>query len=188
MRHVTSMLIFVPRGRGNNEDNKQQTYVNTSTASFPPTRQMAEYDRSGTCRSASWRTTATRLLRNSTRSQSATPTEIELTGLCITFQQCQSDQLLGLHNIGVIRDFFLDPKRQIQKRLMLMSVACSSFGRYSSVEHHSRYSSSLLVNFICDLSEHATRYIHDERYARSQAPADCLSTNPVFSIEEAKFI
>lgn len=89
--------------------------------------------------------------------------EIELTGLCITFQQCQSDQLLGLHNIGVIRDFSLDPKRQIQKRLMLMSVACSSFGCYSSVEHHSRYSSSLLVDFICDLSEHATRYIHDER-------------------------
>ena len=115
MRHVTSMLIFVPRSRGNNEDNKQQTYVNTSTASFPPTRQMAEYDRSGTCRSASWRTTATRLLRNSTRSQSATPTEIELTGLCITFQQCQSDQLLGLHNIGVIRDFFFGPQASNSK-------------------------------------------------------------------------
>jgi hypothetical protein len=114
------------------------------------------------CYSRSWLASARRLLRSLT-SQSATPTASELSDLHITIQQDESDWLFGLHNIVVIREFLLDPKRDIQQRLGLVTDAWPS---RSPLEYHSEYTSTLLVNFIRDLSEHAMRPIHGKRYVR----------------------
>jgi hypothetical protein len=142
---------------------------------------MSGNDLSQVCHSNSWHSSARRLLRNLTFSPSATPTQTELHDLQATVQQYESDRLFGLHNIEVIRDFILGPKHQIQARLRLMALGCPSS---YSVEYHTRYTSALLVRFIHELSEHATRYLHDKRYVRSEPVLRCKPTDAVLCVKE----
>lgn len=108
----------------------------------------------------SWLATARRLLRNWTRSQAATLIETELSDLHIALREGQRDHLLGLHNIGVIRNFILDPKREVPAQLALAAIVYPSC---APVEYHTRRSSSLLLGFVFDLSKHATTCLHEKR-------------------------
>ena len=145
---------------------------------------MSGNDPRQACHSKSWHSSARRLLRNLLASPSTTPTKTELCDLQVTVQQYESDRLLGLHNIEIIRDFILAPKHQIQARLKLMILGCPSS---YAVEYHTRYTSSLLVRFICELSEYATRYLHDKRYVRSELALRCKPTDAVLCTKEASF-
>ena len=145
---------------------------------------MSGNDPRQACHSKSWHSSARRLLRNLLASPSTTPTKTELCDLQVTVQQYESDRLLGLHNIEIIRDFILAPKHQIQARLKLMILGCPSS---YAVEYHTRYTSSLLVRFICELSEYATRYLHDKRYVLSELALRCKPTDAVLCTKEASF-
>ncbi|KAF4628437.1 hypothetical protein G7Y89_g9718 [Cudoniella acicularis] len=84
----------------------------------------------------------------------------DMADLHIAQLQCESNQLRGPHNIGVIRSFLWDPKRKAQQQLALITIVNPP---EAPVKYHSRYTSSLLVHFICDLSKHAPRYMHNRR-------------------------
>ena len=105
-----------------------------------------------------WLTIARRLLSNLTCSWSATPTELELFNLHISLKRYESDRIIGLQNIGVIRDFLFDPKRHIARQLKRMALSFST-----SADHISEYAASLLSDFISDLSEYSSRKVHNER-------------------------
>lgn len=156
----SSARDFVSCQCGTRRANKSKTAPNH----HPPISQMSGNDPSQVCHSKSWNSSARRLLRNLTASPSATPTKIELHDLQVAVQQ------------------YFGPKHRIQARLRLMTLGCPSS---YSVEYHTRYTSSLLVKFIC---EHATRYIHDKRYVRSEPALRFKPTNAVLCIKEASFI
>jgi hypothetical protein len=131
----------------------------TPTASTPTAssldRHMSDVDPSRAGRSTPWHTTARRLLCNLSCSQSATPTSTDLADLHFALQQCESNQFHSGYNVGVIRNFLQDPNRKTQKQLELMSI----YPPKAPVKYHFRYTSSLPVYFICDLSKHAPRYV-----------------------------
>ena len=116
-----------------------------------------------------WPAAARRLLQNWTCSKSTTPLIIELYNLSIVLRPCDGDRLLGLENIGVIRNAFSDPNLRIEQQLSLLSVACQPS---DPIEYRSRYSSSLLSSLVYTLNEHSTRDLRAKRY--DQYTADCL--------------
>ena len=105
-----------------------------------------------------WLTTARRLLSNLTCSWSVTPTELELFNLHISLKRYESDQIIGLQNIGAVRNFLFDPKRHIARQLRRMAFSFST-----SADHNSEYAASFLSDFISELSEYSSRRIYNER-------------------------